>query len=135
MPGSDPDAAGGEEAEELPGVFEAVFEAVMRAVDPYMRSTMARKSVSADALIPDDTRIGDRFAGRTDQRSMIHVAFRLTRYRLGILPLGRGSVNALQADFDALRQNVYWRFPRDLSNSLLNARISNRLPGYRLPGR
>jgi hypothetical protein len=125
MPGGKPDAAEAEEAEELPGVFEAV----MRAVDPYMRSTMARKSVSADVLIPDDTRIGDRFAGRTDQRSMIHVAFRLTRYRLGILPLGRGSVNALQGDFDALRQNVYWRFPRDLCNRLFNARISTRLPG------
>ena len=42
--------------------------------------------------------------------------FRRTRYRLGILPLGRCPVNALQGDFAALRQNVYWHFPREASN-------------------
>ena len=39
MPGVVPDAAGADEAEERRGDFEAV----MRTVNPYMRSTMAKK--------------------------------------------------------------------------------------------
>jgi hypothetical protein len=72
--------------------------------------------VSADASILDST-LSD-LAGRGSDGSALDdsTTFRQTRYRLGILPLGRCPVNALQSDFAALRQNVYRHFPREVSN-------------------
>ncbi len=62
---------------------------------------------------------GSRSVRGSDGSALEHaMTLGRTRYRPGILPSGRSPVNALQGDFDAPRQNVYWRFPRELSGPL-----------------